>query len=96
MLMRCLRARRAVAWAVAQHYAYVQTSRGPHVPEGKGHFYRMFKYKFAEVRMSRRAKELAYLIKKEIDLYSATVTTSGPSIAAVRPATLGLTTVAWA
>ena len=34
--------------------------------------------------------------KKEKNLYSAAVPTRGPSIAAVRPATLGLTPVDWA
>ena len=46
--------------------------------------------------MPRRAKELAFgFKKKKKNLYSATVPTRGPSIAAVRPATLGLTPVDW-
>ena len=57
----------------------------------------VFRYKFAEVPMPRRAKELAYWFEfRKRNFYSATVTTRGPSIAAVRPATLGLTTVSCA
>ena len=53
--------------------------REVHSPEGvKGDFDQNVKYKFTEVHMSRRAKELAFCVKVKESLYSDAGTERGP------------------